>query len=110
MVSDNTGCLYNVILSCRVGQVCDGSGRECDAIGQGLPNQPSIITRIQRYNQLIIVQEGVGHTVPRIQKLGKKYVLLYPPFSIDRIIFNSSIRGGRSSMVVSHTRSRSTSK
>jgi hypothetical protein len=38
------------------------------AENQGLPNKSSIVTRIQRSNQLIMVQEGMGHTVVRIQK------------------------------------------
>jgi hypothetical protein len=44
---------------------------------RGLPNQSSIVTRIQGSNQLIMVWEGMGHTVIRIQK-PRKYEVLLP--------------------------------
>ena len=50
-----------------------------------LPNQTSIMTRVHSPNQLIRAMEGREHTVVRVLRPRKKFVLL--PFTLSFISF-----------------------
>jgi hypothetical protein len=50
-----------------------------------LPNQTSIMTRVHRSNQLIRAMEGREHTVVKVLRTSKKFVLL--PFTLSFISF-----------------------